>query len=187
MSIIFAKGNPRHIVISAILQEKKFGYLIRSFGMTTTIQQYSIFTMKKVAITSMYANPLHPGHVESLMLSKALVDELIVIVNNDHQARLKRGVESFQDEQFRLTIIQSLKPVDHAMLSIDEDPSVCKTLELVITELKKRTDVSEIIFTKGGDRFAHEIPERAVLEKYDVKIIDGLGTKTHHSSLYAKK
>ena len=54
--------------------------------------------MKKVAITSMYANPLHPGHIECLELSKELADELIVIVNSDHQARLKRGTDSFQDE-----------------------------------------------------------------------------------------
>jgi len=46
--------------------------------------------MKKLAITSMYANPLHPGHIECLELSKQQADELWVIINNDHQAKLKR-------------------------------------------------------------------------------------------------
>jgi len=143
--------------------------------------------MKKIAITSVYANPLHPGHLECFELSKNISDELIVIVNNDHQAKLKRGTESFQDENFRIRIVEALKPVDKVILAIDKDSSVCATLDKVINELKKRKDVSEIIFTKGGDRFANEIPERTVLKKYDVKIVDGLGAKTHNSSSYVKR
>lgn len=141
----------------------------------------------KIAITSMYANPLHPGHVECIELSKELADELIVIVNNDHQAKLKRGTESFQDEQYRMRLVEALKPVDRVVLSIDTDSTVCKTLDAIITELKARDDVSEIIFTKGGDRFAGEIPERVVLDKHGVKIVDGLGEKTHSSSSYVKR
>ncbi len=143
--------------------------------------------MKTIAITSVYANPLHPGHVECLELSKALADELVVIVNNDHQARAKRGTESFQDEQYRLKLVQALKPVDRAVLSIDTDSSVCKTLDALITELQARDDVSKIIFTKGGDRFATEIPERTILDTHGVHIIDGLGAKTHSSSSYVKR
>ena len=41
---------------------------------------------------------------------------------------------------------------------------------------------SEIIFTKGGDRFANEIPEKVVCESLGIKIVDGLGLKTHYSS-----
>jgi cytidyltransferase-like protein len=137
----------------------------------------------KIAITSMYANPLHPGHVECIELSK----ELVVIVNNDFQAKLKRGTESFQDEQYRMRLVGALKPVDRVVLSTDNDSTVCKTLDTIITELKARDDVSEIIFTKGGDRFASEIPERAVLDAHGVKIVDGLGYKTHSSSSYVKR
>ncbi len=143
--------------------------------------------MKKVAITSMYANPLHPGHIECLELSKGLADELIVIVNSDHQAKLKRGTESFQDEQFRMKVIEAIKPVDKVVLAIDEDGSVSKTLEKLINELKNDAEVSEIIFTKGGDRFASEIPERKICDEYGVCIIDGLGQKTHSSSSYIKR
>jgi cytidyltransferase-like protein len=143
--------------------------------------------MKKIAITSMYANPLHPGHIECLELSKELADELIVIVNSDHQAKLKRGTESFQDEQFRMKVIESLKPVNRVILAIDEDGSVGKTLEKLITELKTDNEVNEIIFTKGGDRFADEIPEKKICDKYGICIIDGLGQKTHSSSSYIKR
>lgn len=141
----------------------------------------------KIAITSVYANPIHPGHIECFELSKALADELIVIVNNDAQARLKRGTESFQDEAFRMRVVAAQKAVDRAVLSVDEDATVCKTLKMLITALKARGDVDEILFTKGGDRFAHEIPERAVLDTHGVRIVDGLGTKTHSSSSYVKR
>jgi cytidyltransferase-like protein len=138
----------------------------------------------KIAITSVYANPLHPGHIECLELSKDIADELWVIVNNDRQAELKRGVPSFQDEAYRVRVVGALKPVDRVVLSVDTDPSVVATLRMIIEELKGREDVDEIIFTKGGDRFAYEIPERAVLEEYGVGIVDGLGAKTHNSSAY---
>lgn len=48
--------------------------------------------MTTLAITSMYANPIHPGHIECLELSKseAGADELWVIINNDKQAEMKR-------------------------------------------------------------------------------------------------
>jgi len=144
-------------------------------------------TKKTVAITSVYANPLHPGHIECFELSKQHADELYVIVNNDHQAKLKRGVESFQDEQFRVNVVRALKMVDGVFLSIDTDASVCASLDQLITELKARPDVGEIIFTKGGDRFAHEIPEREILASHGVRIVDGLGAKTHNSSAYVPK
>ena len=85
--------------------------------------------MKKYGITSMYGNPIHPGHIECLMLSKELVDELWVIVNNDKQAELKRGIPSFQDEEYRKVVIKSIRYVDHAEIAIDQDGSVCETTE----------------------------------------------------------
>lgn len=140
--------------------------------------------MKKLAITSMYANPIHPGHIECLELSKSETgaDELWVIVNSDHQARLKRWVESFQDENFRLRVVESIKPVDRVFLSIDQDGSVVETLKKLIQEAKNSGEYSEIIFTKGGDRFASEIPEAKLLREEGVTIVDWLGAKTHNSS-----
>lgn len=140
--------------------------------------------MKKIAITSVYANPIHPGHIECLELSKALADELVVIVNNDRQAQLKRGTESFQDEEFRMRVVAALKPVDRVVLATDTDATVCNTLGNLIKELRQKNDPCEIIFTKGGDRFAGEIPERTICEELGVRIVDGLGSKTHNSSSY---
>ena len=142
--------------------------------------------MKKViAITSVYANPLHPGHIECFDLSKALADELWVIVNNDHQARLKRGTESFQDEQVRMRIVGSIRSVDRVELSVDTDATVCRTLEKLIREAKNAGH--DVMFTKGGDRFAKEIPEGAICNKYGVDIVDGLGEKIYSSSTFVNR
>jgi mannose-6-phosphate isomerase-like protein (cupin superfamily) len=120
-------------------------------------------------------------------MSKAIADELWVIVNNDAQAKLKRGTDSFQDENFRLNVVGSLKAVDRVILSIDTDSSVCATLEKVLTEAKAHPEVTEVIFTKGGDRFAHEIPEATILAQHGVQIVDNLGAKTHSSSSYVNR
>jgi cytidyltransferase-like protein len=92
--------------------------------------------MKKYGITSMYGNPIHPGHIECLILSKELVDELWVIVNNDKQAELKRGIPSFQDEEYRKVVIESIRYVDHAEIAIDQDGSVCETIKLFHNKIK---------------------------------------------------
>jgi cytidyltransferase-like protein len=141
-------------------------------------------TAKTIAITSVYANPLHPGHIECFELSKELADELWVIVNNDHQAFLKRGTKSFQSEDIRMSIVASLRPVDRVVLSIDTDPSVQKTLEMLIVEAKEAGH--NVLFTKGGDRFANEIPEAVICRKHGVEIRDGLGAKICSSSDFLK-
>jgi D-beta-D-heptose 7-phosphate kinase/D-beta-D-heptose 1-phosphate adenosyltransferase len=130
----------------------------------------------------MYANPIHPGHIECLRLSKEICDVLWVIVNNDKQAELKRGVASFQSENFREQIIQSIRYVDKTFISIDTDKSVCKSIEYVYHLIKNQYSDSNIIFTKGGDRFANEIPEAKLCHNLGIKIIDSLGEKIYNSS-----
>ena len=143
--------------------------------------------MKKIGITSMYANPIHPGHIDCLRLSKELVDELWVIVNNDYQAKLKRGVDSFQDEQYRKQVIDSIRYVDQTIISIDTDPTVCESIKKVYCQIKEIYPDCQVLFTKGGDRFANEIPEKIICDSLGIEIVDGLGDKTHHSSDIIKK
>jgi len=138
--------------------------------------------MKILAITSMYANPIHPWHIECLDLSKQEASELWVIINNDLQAKLKRWVESFQDEKSRAKVVESLKSVDRSFISIDKDPSVCLSLSYLIEEAQKSEKYDKIIFTKWWDRFATEIPEAKICKKYSVEIVDWLWKKTHSSS-----
>ena len=50
---------------------------------------------KKGIIVSGYFNPIHKGHLEYFNNAKELADELFVIVNSDHQRKLK-GSKEFQ-------------------------------------------------------------------------------------------
>lgn len=74
----------------------------------------------RVVVVSGYFNPIHSGHIDYLESAKERGDYLIVIVNNDHQVSLK-GSDPFMDENERLRIVKSLRCVDKAVISIDED------------------------------------------------------------------
>lgn len=128
---------------------------------------------KKIVVTSGYFDPIHVGHIECLEKAKQLGDKLIVIVNNDNQAILKKG-KPFMSEEDRCLIVSKLKMVDEVFLSIDQDRSVCKSIEHLTPNIN--------IFAKGGDRSSGEIPESDICEKHDIQIIDGLGDKIRSSS-----
>ena len=145
--------------------------------------------MKTVVITSWYFNPIHPWHIECLELCKELWDELRVIVNSDHQARLKTWKEEvFQDENFRMKIVSSLKVVDEVFLSIDQDWSVCESIREISKVIKEKFwDDTKIIFGKWWDRFSWNIPEVEVCKECGIEIRDWLWAKTHNSSDYRAK
>lgn len=124
-----------------------------------------------IVVASGYFDPLHAGHIEYLEKAKKLGDKLIVILNNDEQAILKKGFV-FMPLEERKKIIQSLKFVDEIFISIDKDRSVCKSLEKIKPD----------IFAKGGDRNIGNIPETETCKKCNIKIVDGLGEKIQSSS-----
>ena len=126
--------------------------------------------MKTVAISG-YFDPIHVGHLEYIELSKRMGDYLVVIVNNNHQCKLKKG-KYFMDERDRIKIVESIKGVDEVFLSIDSDKTVCKSLEKIKPD----------IFTNGGDRDNQEIPESIVCKKYGIELLDGMGKKIRSSS-----
>jgi len=145
--------------------------------------------MKTVVITSWYFNPIHPWHIECLELCKELWDELWVIVNNDNQAKLKTWKETvFQDENFRLKIVSSLKVVDNVMLSVDQDGSVCESIKEITKMIKEKYwEDTVIYFWKGWDRFSWNIPEVQVCKDLWIEIKDWLWAKTHNSRDYRNK
>ena len=126
--------------------------------------------LTSVAVSG-YFDPIHVGHLEFIELAKKLGDHLTVIINNNLQAELKKG-STFMDEKDRMEIVAALRCVDEVFLSIDTDKSVCKSLEHIKPD----------IFANGGDRLLDEIPETAVMKKYNIKMVDGLGSKIRSSS-----
>jgi len=145
--------------------------------------------IKTIVITSGYFNPIHPWHIECLELCKELWDELRVIVNSDLQARLKTWKdEVFQDENFRMKVVSSLRVVDQVFLSVDKDGSVCESIREISKEIKKKFgDDTKIIFWKWWDRFSGNIPEVEVCKECGIEIRDWLWAKTHNSSDYRAK
>ena len=78
-------------------------------------------------------------------------------------------------ENERVTIIESLRVVDHVVLSVDKDRTVCQTLQT----MKPTPD----IFCNAGDQTNDAIPERAICKKMGIDLMDGLGEKIQSSSL----
>ena len=118
-----------------------------------------------------YFDPLHVGHIEYMRRAKSKGDKLIVIVNNDKQAELKKG-RAFMPVEERAQILQSLRLVDQVYVSFDEDRTVCKTLEMVHPDM----------FCNGGDQNNASIPEAEICNKLGIELVDGLGEKVQSSS-----
>lgn len=133
---------------------------------------------KKAVIVSGYFNPLHKGHLELFRKAKENADKLWVIVNSDLQRELK-GSKEFMDELERLEIIQSIRYVDYALISMDKDKTQCQTLE---TFSEMFGEQYHLIFANGGDQNNDTIPEREVCERVGIELVDGLGDKVQSSS-----
>ena len=133
---------------------------------------------KKVIIVSGYFNPIHKGHLEYFNNAKALCDELYVIVNNDYQRELK-GSKPFQDEEERLLIVSNIKAVDKAVLSVDQDGTVCKSIRQLSDQYGKEYDFA---FANGGDQNNVNVPENPICKELGIELIDGLGEKIQSSS-----
>lgn len=133
--------------------------------------------MATIACVSGYFDPLHVGHVEYFKLAKQRADKLMVIVNNDTQATLKKGTPFMSCDE-RMQIISELKCVDIVIKSVDTDRTVCKTLKTV--------EPTPTYFCNGGDQNNNTIPEVSVCKERHIQLIDNLGEKIQSSSWLIK-
>lgn len=116
-----------------------------------------------VVAASGYFDPIHSGHINYLREAKKLGDKLIVIVNNDEQAKLKKG-HYFMPVQERKIILESIKFVDEVFVSVDKDRSVSKSL----------AKIKPNIFAVGMDNYKQNLVEKEVCERLNIKIVDRL-------------
>lgn len=140
---------------------------------------------RTLIITSGYFDPLHIGHVECFSIAKSLGDFHVVIINNDLQSAVKKTKTLnkpivMMPAKERGIIIKEMRSVDDVLVSIDEDTTVCKSIEYVYNMYKDQ--YQRVIFAKGGDRFSYEIPEAVLCKNLGIEIKDGLGMKIQSSS-----
>ena len=133
--------------------------------------------MEKIVCVSGYFDPVHVGHIEYFQKSKKIGTKLMVIINNDEQAILKKG-KSFMHLDERVKIIEEFRCVDMVVKSIDTDRTVCKTLETV--------EPKPYYFCNGGDQNNNTIPETDVCNKRGIELRDGFGDKIQSSSWLIK-
>jgi cytidyltransferase-like protein len=113
-------------------------------------------------------DPLHVGHVRMFEEAKRLGTHLVVIVNNDHWLRDKKGF-AFMPERERAEIIGRFPFVDKVVLTDhepgDNDRSVSRTLRAVAPD----------VFANGGDRVPGTVPEDIVCEELGIKMVYNIG------------
>lgn len=95
--------------------------------------------------------------------AKKLGDVLCVIVANDIQAENKRK-PVFMSEDHRKELMENIKGINFAVISIDTDTNVCNTLRMLKPD----------VFASGCDSTHSD----AIAEK---KVCDELGIKTYYN------
>ena len=141
----------------------------------------------RVVVISGFFNPLHIGHIDYISAARNLGDFLIVIVNSDDQVKIKGSVP-FMNQDDRLRIIRNIIGVDRAVIAIDEDGSVCKTIREEFKRLQNDPFFEEMVFANGGDRKEGGVPEDVLEEELGVRMIyNAGGDKVQSSSNLIKK
>lgn len=133
--------------------------------------------MEKIVCVSGYFDPIHIGHIEYFKKSKGIGTKLMVIVNNDDQAILKKG-KAFMPCDERMEIIRELQCVDIVVKSVDTDRTVCNTLATI--------EPKPHYFCNGGDQNNNTIPEGPICEQRGIELRDGFGDKIQSSSWLIK-
>jgi FAD synthetase len=115
--------------------------------------------MVRVMATGVF-DLLHPGHVFFLSEARKLGDELVVVVARDQTARrLKR--EPYVPEQLRREMVESLKPVDRAVLG--------STSDIYATVTEQRPDIIALGFDQHWNE--REIEAECARRGVPVKVV----------------
>lgn len=101
---------------------------------------------------------IHTGHISYLEQAKSHGDELVVVVACDNTVRRKKH-EPVTPEEMRVRIVDSLKPVDRAILGKEGD----------IFDTVREIDPDIIVL--GFDQHFDEAELKADLEKREMKDI----------------
>ncbi len=136
----------------------------------------------KIVMVSGGFDPIHIGHVRMFKEAKKLGDKLIIYLNNDHWLKLKKGY-AFMPEHERKEIIEAFGVVDKVFISNHKK----NTKDISVIEGIRA--IRPHVFVKGGDRTYDNIPEVAVCEELNCRMVFniGRGGKVQSSSDLVKK
>lgn len=137
---------------------------------------------EKIVVVSGGFDPIHIGHVRMFEEAKKLGDRLVVILNNDHWLRKKKGY-SFMPEAERQEVLRAIKWVDDVFLTKHEANPADMSVSAELREL--RPD----IFANGGDRKNDNTPEAVVCDEIGCEMAFevGRGGKVQSSSWLTAK
>ena len=134
---------------------------------------------KKVVCVCGFFDPVHSGHVDYLQKAKALANSesegegtLIVIVNNDRQAAVKKG-SAFMPCAERVKMVRSFGCVDAVFEAPDDDHTVCKGIKMIYP------DIFAIGLDEGPEYMKEE---RDICRELGVKVVCPLGARIQASS-----
>ncbi len=132
---------------------------------------------KKIVIVSGGFDPIHIGNIRYFKEAKALGNYLVVFLNsNDFLVKKKEYI--FMPFEERKEIIESIKYVDYVISCLDQDNSVCKTLEKFREEFKDW----HLIFANGGDRNANNNTEKEICNELNIEMVYNVGGEKIQSS-----
>ncbi len=115
-------------------------------------------------------DPIHEGHIENILESKNNSDGVIALVNSDEWLCRKKG-KNFMNFYTRSTVVGAIKGVIDVIAFDDSDNSACDGLKKVREKYPNDT----LVFAKGGDRTADNIPEIDICKKLNIKIKYNVG------------
>ena len=137
----------------------------------------------EVIVLSGGFDPVHDGHISMFREAAQKYDHVIVGLNSDDWLTRKKG-RAFMTYDVRKTILQSIKYVEWAMVSIDQDKTQIKSIEEVHAIYGA---THQLMFANGGDQNNNTIPEADICRELGVVLVDGLGEKIQSSSWLLNK
>ena len=106
------------------------------------------------------------------MESRISSDGVIALLNSDEWLCRKKG-QNFMNCKTRSIVVGEIKGVIDVIFFNDDDNTCCDGLRIA----RKKYPNDTLVFAKGGDRTADNVPEKGVCEELGIEIKYNVGKK----------